>query len=75
MEPGNVIIQTYDPENYSIQTAANQDYESFYHQEIRFRRRMASQSAGCAKVMAVSAEETGQSVDLACPVVDNKKIL
>ena len=40
MEPGNVIIQTYDPENYSIQTAANQDYESFYHQEIRFRRRM-----------------------------------
>ena len=30
MEPGNVIIQTYDPENYSIQTAADQDYESFY---------------------------------------------
>ena len=40
MEPGNVIIQTYDPENYSIQTAANQDYESFYNQENRFRRRM-----------------------------------
>ena len=58
MEPGNVIIQTYDPENYSIQTAANQDYESFYHQEIRFRRRMQYPPIGLmCEVMAVSAEE------------------
>ena len=58
MEPGNVIIQTYDPENYSIQTAANQDYESFYHQEIRFRRRMQYPPIGwMCEVMAVSAEE------------------
>ena len=58
MEPGNVIIQTYDPENYSIQTAANQDYESFYNQEIRFRRRMQYPPIGwMCEVMAVSAEE------------------
>ena len=58
MEPGNVIIQTYDPENYSIQTAANQDYESFYHQEIRFRRRMQYPPIGLmCEVMAVSADE------------------
>ncbi len=58
MESGNVIIQTYDPENYSIQTAANQDYESFYHQEIRFRRRMQYPPIGwMCEVMAVSAEE------------------
>lgn len=35
--PGRVIIQTYDPDHYSIQSAANQDYESFYRQEISFR--------------------------------------
>ena len=58
MEPGNVIIQTYDPENYSIQTAADQDYESFYNQEIRFRRRMQYPPIGwMCEVMAVSAEE------------------
>lgn len=58
MEPGNVIIQTYDPENYSIQTAANQDYESFYHQEIRFRKRMQYPPIGwMCEVMVVSAEE------------------
>lgn len=37
-EPGEVVIQTYDPENYSIQAAARQDYEGFYQQEILFRR-------------------------------------
>ena len=42
----------------SIQTAANQDYESFYNQEIRFRRRMQYPPIGwMCEVMAVSAEE------------------
>ena len=36
--PGQVIIQTYQPEHYCIQTAAAQDYDSFYSQEIRFRQ-------------------------------------
>lgn len=37
-EPGEVIIQTYDPENYAIQTAKSQDYQLFYQQEIEYRR-------------------------------------
>ena len=36
--PGNVVIQTYQPEHYSIRTAATQDYESFYGQEMAYRR-------------------------------------
>lgn len=35
--PGRVVIQTYDPEHYSIQAAVRQDYESFYEQEILYR--------------------------------------
>ena len=35
--PGRVLIQTYDPEHYSIVAAANQDYDNFYRQEILFR--------------------------------------
>ncbi len=35
--PGQVVIQTYDPEHYGIQAAAKQDYEAFYRQEIAFR--------------------------------------
>lgn len=35
--PGEVIIQAYDTENFAIQTAAKQDYEEFYNQEILYR--------------------------------------
>ena len=36
--PGNVIIQTYDPEHYAVLTAKEQDYEQFYEQEIIYRQ-------------------------------------
>ncbi len=35
-----MVIQTYSPEHYSIVTAANQDYEAFYQQEMAYRRLM-----------------------------------
>lgn len=37
---GNVVIQTYSPEHYSIEAAVHQDYESFYTKEIAYRRVM-----------------------------------
>ena len=37
-EPGNVIIQTYNPEHYAVLTAKEQDYEQFYEQEIIYRQ-------------------------------------
>ena len=36
--PGEVVIQTYDPEHYAIAAAKSQDYERFYEQEIAYRR-------------------------------------
>lgn len=35
--PGEVVIQTYQPEHYSIQAAAKEDYLAFYEQEMNFR--------------------------------------
>ncbi len=35
---GAVIIQTYNPAHYAIQTAKNQDYEEFFTREIKFRQ-------------------------------------
>jgi primosomal protein N' (replication factor Y) len=35
---GEVIIQTYHPEHYAIEAASNHDYDSFYRQEMAFRR-------------------------------------
>lgn len=34
---GEVVIQTYSPDHYCVETAANQDYEIFYKQEIQYR--------------------------------------
>ena len=34
---GEVVIQTYQPEHYSIVHAANQDYRGFYDEEIIYR--------------------------------------
>lgn len=39
-EPGEVVIQTYSPEDYSIVCASTQDYDEFYKQEIAYRELM-----------------------------------
>jgi primosomal protein N' (replication factor Y) len=36
--PGQVILQTFNPEHFSIRAARDQDFEAFYEQEIGFRR-------------------------------------
>ncbi len=35
---GEVIIQTYNPENYAIKAAAEHDYQTFFEQESAFRK-------------------------------------
>ena len=37
---GNVIIQSYNPENFSIQYAQKQDYNLFYNTEITIRKQL-----------------------------------
>ena len=38
--PGKVIIQTYNPENFSIQAAQKQDYLEFYETELALRKQL-----------------------------------
>lgn len=38
--PGEVVIQTYQPEHYAVEAAARQDYQGFFEQEMMFRRMM-----------------------------------
>ena len=37
--PGEVFLQTYDPDNYAIEAASRQDYRAFYEEEMMRRRR------------------------------------
>lgn len=57
-KPGEVVIQTYQPEHYSIVHAANQDYESFYAEEIVYREMLQyPPAAHMLAVLAVSKDE------------------
>lgn len=44
--PGEVVFQTYNPEHYCIQCAADQDYEQFYEKEMKYRKIMNYPPAG-----------------------------
>jgi len=37
---GNVIIQTYNPDNFSIQCSKSQNYDLFYNTEIKIRKQL-----------------------------------
>jgi len=39
--PGTVILQTYNPEHFSITAACAQDFKAFYEREITFRQSLA----------------------------------
>lgn len=54
---GEVVIQTYSPEHYSIQTAARQDYPSFYEEEMNYRELMGYPPAEHLLAVLISGEE------------------
>ncbi len=61
-EPGEVVIQTYTPEHYSVQAAKEQNYEQFYEQEIRYRDLLNYPPVWNLLVILISfqEEETGE---------------
>ena len=55
---GEVVIQTYHPDNYAIKAAAEQDYRRFYDEEILYRSLLSYPPAGhMLAVMTESADE------------------
>ncbi len=54
---GQVVIQTYDPDHYCIQTSALADYQSFYDQEILFRQLSGYPPSGCMTAIHISGPD------------------
>jgi primosomal protein N' (replication factor Y) (superfamily II helicase) len=40
-KPGRVVVQTYQPEHFSLQAAREHDYSGFFEREIEFRRQLS----------------------------------
>lgn len=57
-ETGEVVLQTYDPENYILRFAADYDYEGFYRHEIAMREATSFPPfARIVRVMVTGSEE------------------
>ena len=54
---GDVVIQTYAPDHFAITSAAEQDYEQFYRQELLYRKMMAYPPAVGILAITLSAKE------------------
>ena len=64
-EKGEVVIQTYSPDHYAIETAAKQDYEAFYEEEISYRKLMGYPPVD--QLLAILAEgEDEELLETAC---------
>ena len=55
--PGEVVIQTYQPDHYSIRYAAGQDYEGFYREEMVYRRLMSYPPAAHILAIQLACEQ------------------
>ena len=54
---GEALIQTYSPKHYAIVTAAAQDYEAFYEEEIHYRELMGYPPVDNLLAILVSCEK------------------
>lgn len=54
---GEALIQTYSPDHYAIVTAAAQDYEAFYEEEIHYRELMGYPPVDNLLAILVSCEK------------------
>lgn len=68
--PGEMIIQTYKPEHYSIETASRQSYESFYREEIRYRKMLKYPPCSCMTEVIFSSPSENNAAELAAVTAD-----
>jgi primosomal protein N' (replication factor Y) (superfamily II helicase) len=80
--PGNVLVQTINPEHYAIGFAATHDFKGFYAREIDFRRAMRYPPfAALANVLLRSEKQdeamrmSGEIAHLLTPPPENTRVL
>ncbi len=58
--PGEALIQTYQPEHYSIQAAIRQDYPGFFQEEMAYRKLLSYPPA--AHLFAIRASSMDENL-------------
>lgn len=68
---GEMVIQTYKPDHYSIQTAAGQNYEAFYQEEIQYRKMMHYPPCICMAELIFSSPSEENAAQAAKAVAEH----
>lgn len=69
-KPGRAYLQTFMPDHYVLNLAANQDYESFYREEISIRKALLFPPVCDICVIGLSGENEAKTAAAARCVVD-----
>lgn len=72
---GNVIIQTYNPEHYTIQMASRHEYELFYKTDMMFRHKMNYPPFAYMSSITVLCNKADQACILADKIYDKLKLV
>ena len=62
---GYVVIQTYQPEHYSVITASQQDFEGFYQYEMAYRRMLHFPPVYELLGVLIASHDEGRVIELA----------
>jgi primosomal protein N' (replication factor Y) len=63
--PGRVILQTFNPQHFSILAAKNQDFEAFFRREIDFRKALGYPPFSRMVGIRISGPSLRQTADVA----------
>ena len=64
-QAGNVVIQTYQPDHYSITAAAMQNYQAFYEEEIGYRELLRYPPAAHMMAVQICAQDENAGIQFA----------
>ncbi|MGN0170755.1 MAG: primosomal protein N' [Lachnospiraceae bacterium] len=62
---GEVVIQTYNPDHYAVKLAGEQDYESFYEEEIAYRKMLRYPPCGHLLLIMIQSKDENSANRLA----------
>ncbi len=71
--PGECIVQTYLPEHYAVQAAAEHDFYAFYRQEMIFRRQMTYPPCGFFTAFTLSGADQGKTEETMLRIFNEAK--
>ncbi|MBO5530189.1 MAG: primosomal protein N' [Bacilli bacterium] len=68
--PGKVIVQTYNPDNYSIKLSKSHNFEKFFEEEIKIRKKLYYPPYSFIALIKVGGKEYSYSINEATKIAN-----